>query len=116
MRPLRSHKIAFATIFSVITPAITNLFKLPLVDGVSHHAKATFSSLALRAVVTDTKERRTAPGDVALPVLFVREQFQTEGFEPFYKHTYLFQMSCLFIFLFYASRHAVNDLGLEIAE
>jgi len=31
-------------------------------------------------VVADTKERRTAPHDAALPVLFVQEQTRTEGF------------------------------------
>ena len=45
-----------------------------------------------------TKERRTTPHDAALPVLFVREQFRTEGFEPFYRHTY-FIPNVLFIHL-----------------
>jgi hypothetical protein len=80
---------------------------------VSHHAKATFSSLALRAVVADTKERRTAPHDVALPVLFVREQFQTEGFEPAYRHIY-FIPNVLFIHLsLLCFKARVTDLLLE---
>jgi len=47
---------------------------------VSPIAKATSGSLALRAVAADTRERRTAPHDAALPVLFIREQTQTGGF------------------------------------
>jgi hypothetical protein len=49
-------------------------------------------------VVADTKERRTTPRDVALPVFFVREQFRTEGFEPCHRHTY-FITNVLFIHL-----------------
>ena len=48
--------------------------------GMSPIAKATFRSLALRAVVADTRELRTTPHDTALPVLFAREQIPTAGF------------------------------------
>jgi len=47
---------------------------------VSPIVKATSGSLALRAVVADTRELRTAPHDAALPVLFIREQAQIGGF------------------------------------
>jgi len=47
---------------------------------VSPIAKATFGSLALRAVAADTRELRTAPPDAAIPVLFIREQTRTAGF------------------------------------
>ena len=70
--------------------------------------------LALRAVAADTQELRTAPLDAALPVLFVREQVRMEGFEPAVGYAYfLSPMSCLFIFLFYTSRHAVTDPGFR---
>ena len=46
----------------------------------SLHAKATFGSLALRAVVADTQELRTTPHDAALPFLFTRKQNRVEGF------------------------------------
>jgi len=42
----------------------------------------TLRSLALRAVVADTKELRIVPYDTALPVLFIREQTWMGGFEP----------------------------------
>ena len=45
--------------------------------------------LALRAVVADTQELRTAPHDAALPVLFIREQTRTGGFEPAVGHDFL---------------------------
>jgi len=48
--------------------------------GMSPIAKATLRSLALQAVVADTRELRTAPHDAALPVLFIREQTQMGGF------------------------------------
>jgi hypothetical protein len=81
---------------------------------VSPITKATFRSLALQAVVADTKELRTAPYDAALPVLFVREQIRTEGFETLCRHaSSLSPMSWLFIFLFYASRHASHGLRFE---
>jgi hypothetical protein len=80
---------------------------------VSHHAKATSSSLALRAVVADTKERRTAPHDAALPVLFVREQIRTEGFEPLYRHIYFIQ-NVLFIRLsLLCFKARINDPDLK---
>ena len=56
------------------------LLKLPFMTRMSPIAKATFGSLALRAVAADTRERRTAPHDAALPVLFIREQTQMGGF------------------------------------
>ncbi|MCD4845858.1 MAG: hypothetical protein K8R25_15360 [Methanosarcinales archaeon] len=43
-------------------------------------AKATLRSLALRAVVADTKELRTVLHNTALPVLFIQEQTWMEGF------------------------------------
>ncbi|MDW7776254.1 MAG: hypothetical protein SCH39_13350 [Methanosarcinales archaeon] len=46
----------------------------------SLHAKATYGSLALRAVVADTQELRTAPHNAALPFLFARKQNRAEGF------------------------------------
>jgi len=46
----------------------------------------------------DTRELRTAPHDAALPVLFIREQTQMEGFEPLCRHTY-FIPNVLFIHL-----------------
>ncbi|MCG7850434.1 MAG: hypothetical protein MIO93_14855 [ANME-2 cluster archaeon] len=43
-------------------------------------AKATLRSLALQAVVADTKELRTTPHDAALPFFFARKQNRAEGF------------------------------------
>jgi hypothetical protein len=40
----------------------------------------TLRSLALRAVVADTKELRTVLCSTALPILFVREQTRSGGF------------------------------------
>jgi len=58
-------------------------------------------------VAADTRELRTAPHDAALPVLFIWEQTQIGGFEPAVGHDFFLPpISCLFIFLFYASRHA----------
>jgi len=48
--------------------------------GMSPIAKATLRSLALQAVVADTKELRTVLRSTALPILFVQEQTQTGGF------------------------------------
>jgi hypothetical protein len=48
--------------------------------GMSPIAKATLRSLALQAVVADTKELRTVFRNTALPVLFIREQTQMGGF------------------------------------
>ena len=56
------------------------LLKLPFASGMSPIAKATLRSLALRAVVADTRELRTVPHNTALPVLFIREQTQMGGF------------------------------------
>jgi len=49
---------------------------------VSPIVKATFGSLALRAVAADIRELRTAPHDAALPVLFIREQTRMGDFNP----------------------------------
>ena len=57
-----------------------HLLKLPLIDVVSHHAKATSSLLMLRAVVANTKELCIAPRGAALPIFLVREQTQMAGF------------------------------------
>ena len=58
----------------------------------------TLRSLALRAVVADTKELRIVPHDTALPVLFVREQTRMEGFESAVGHEF-FSSNVLVIFL-----------------
>ncbi len=84
--------------------------------GMSPIAKATLRSLAIRAVVADTKELRIVSYDAALPVLFVQEQTRTGDLNPQWDMIFLSLMSWLFIFLFYASRHAVNDPGLRFAQ
>ncbi|MCD4845779.1 MAG: hypothetical protein K8R25_14960 [Methanosarcinales archaeon] len=58
------------------------LFKLPFMTGMSPIAKVTLRSLALRAVVVDTKELRTVPHATAFSVLFIQEQIRMGGFKP----------------------------------
>lgn len=70
----------------------------------------------LRAVVTDTKELRTASHDAALPVFFIQEQTRMAGFEPFVGHAFFPPMSWLFSILFYVSRHASHDPGFRFAQ
>ena len=55
-------------------------FLIPFASGMSRIAKATLRSLALWAVVADTRELRPASHDAALHVLFVQEQTRTGGF------------------------------------
>jgi len=73
--------------------------------GMSPIAKATLRSLALRAVVADSKELRTVPYDTALPVLFIQEQTRMGDLNPQWDMNFFPPMSWLFFFLFYASRH-----------
>lgn len=61
-------------------PSNHYLLKLPFVHGMSHHTKATYSSLSFQAVVTDIRELRTILRSTALPVLFTWEQTHMEGF------------------------------------
>jgi hypothetical protein len=63
-------------------PSNHYLLKLPFVHGMSHHTKATYSSLAFQAVVTDIRELRTILRSTALPVFFTQEQTCAVGFKP----------------------------------
>jgi len=61
-------------------PSDNILLKLPFMTGMSPITKATVCSLALQAVVADTKELRTVLHSTALPILFIREQTRMWGF------------------------------------
>ena len=67
--------------------------------GLAFPSGYTLRSLALRAVVADTKELCTVPYDIALPVLFIREQSQMGGFESAVGYEF-FYLQCLGYFSF----------------
>ena len=68
--------------FQVCLLARKLLLELLFRDGTSHHVKATFGSLLLKAVVSDTWKLRTMLRSIALSVLFTREKNRVEGFKP----------------------------------
>jgi len=77
--------------------------------GMSPIAKATLRSLALWAVAADTRELRTALHDAALPILFIREQSQTGGFESAVGHDFFYLQCPVYYLSLYASSHGPSE-------